>query len=179
MIHVVVAPLPGEDVIQVYEEVFRAPPYEEGEDVVAEFARRLAHHRRRPGFACLIARDNHRTVGFGYGFRWFTGEPPSPWYGELVASLGEQVVDEHVRGAFEVRELAVRARWRGQGVGTVLLDGLLTAAACSRAWLVVHGGATQARAFYARRGWHEIGRVGSDQRVLALRRWQLDEERRA
>lgn len=170
MVAILACTEPGQAVVDVYREVFAEPPYEEGERDVALFERRVQAHARRPRFTCLTAVDGDHMVGFSYGFVWFTAAPPSPWYAQLAAALGAPLVDRHLRGTLEVRELAVRAAWRGRGIGAALLDTLLTTAGADRAWLVVLTAAQGARRFYAAHGWHEIGQVGRDERVLVLQR---------
>ena len=78
----------------------------------------------------------------------------------LVAEAGGQLIGT-VLGGFDGRRgivyhLAVESGWRGQGIGSALMDEVearLMARGCRKAYLLVAPENAEVTAFYARRGW--------------------------
>jgi len=143
-----------EPITEVYRDVFTAPPWNETEDLVAAFVRRLAQECRRPGFVALTAQDGGDLAGFATA--WPT-RPPFPSgrsYTAVANQFGEAWVNRWLAGALEIDELAV-SRWsQGRGVGGRLLDACAHTAPRQGAWLLTHDHAEDTVRFYRRRGWH-------------------------
>lgn len=77
-----------------------------------------------------------------------------------VAESGGVVVGFVAIKADELEQLFVERAARGTGVAELLMDRgeqELRRAGHRRAWLAVVAGNARARAFYARRGWHDVG----------------------
>lgn len=146
----------ADELTAAYVEVFTAPPFEHrgvGETRVA-FRARLEADARRDGFRAWVERSaDGRIAGFVTG--WIT---PAPFrtdrsYGEVLARLGSEQVDEFLVGAFEVDELATLESARQTGLGRRLL-GLVTDAQ-PRAWLLAWNQNHRTIAFYRHLGWRE------------------------
>jgi ribosomal protein S18 acetylase RimI-like enzyme len=126
--------------------------------VSEEWAReQLPRHAGRDDFVFLVARMDGELAGFGYGYTGAYGQ----WWTERVA----QSLTPELRGEwldpphFEVVELHVRPAYQRQGLGSRLLAGLLARQPHDRALLSTQAGSRQARAFYAKNGWLELGPV--------------------
>jgi ribosomal protein S18 acetylase RimI-like enzyme len=117
----------------------------------------LPRHAGREGFTFLVARSEDRLVGFGYGYTGAYGQ----WWTERVAHAltAEQRAEWLDPPHFEVVELHVRPSFQGRGVGSLLLAQLLTRQPHDRALLTTQAGSRQARGFYAKNGWAELGPV--------------------
>ncbi|MFI5805103.1 GNAT family N-acetyltransferase [Streptomyces sp. NPDC051561] len=151
------------ELIEVYGEVFTAPPWNEGPEAVEDYAARLDADRLRPGFRAVVASADTGADGFTTG--WTTPDPfpAERSYGRVASQLGPRVA-ALLGGAFRVDELAVRERARRTGLGRTLLEAILKdAAPGGRAWLLTDRKATGAVSFYRRCGWHEVEPVpGAD-----------------
>jgi ribosomal protein S18 acetylase RimI-like enzyme len=126
--------------------------------VSEEWAReQLPRHAGRDDFVFLVARADDKLAGFGYGYTGAYGQ----WWTERVAhsltpdQRGEWLDPPH----FEVVELHVRPAYQRRGLGSRLLAGLLARQPHDRALLSTQAGSRQARAFYAKNGWLELGPV--------------------
>jgi ribosomal protein S18 acetylase RimI-like enzyme len=126
--------------------------------VSEEWAReQLPRHAGRDDFVFLVARADGELAGFGYGYTGAYGQ----WWTERVAqSLTPALRVEWLDPPhFEVVELHVRPAYQRQGLGSRLLAGLLARQPHDRALLSTQAGSRQARAFYAKNGWLELGPV--------------------
>lgn len=105
----------------------------------------------------LVARQDGKLAGFGYGYTGAYGQ----WWTERVArSLSQELRAEWLDPPhFEVVELHVRPAYQRQGLGSRLLAGLLARQPHDRALLSTQAGSRQARDFYAKNGWLELGPV--------------------
>jgi GNAT superfamily N-acetyltransferase len=157
----------------IYAAAFTAPPFLEAEEQADLFAQEFRSELGAPGFACCVAHDQERVVGFAYGYTAVVGDPPSGWERRLVAAIGPQGAEHWIRGQFAVAWFAVHPDAQGGGIGARLYDLLLQTTDCPRAWLVTHDLDTPARRFYQHRGWRELGRGplgwrGEERLVLGL-----------
>lgn len=121
----------------------------------------LPRHAAREDFRLLVAVDeDDLVIGFGYGYTGTYGQ----WWTDRVA----KEMDEGTRRAwldpphYEVVELHVRPESQRSGVGSRLLDALLSAQPHERALLSTDP-ESPAAAFYRNRGWQRVGslRVGT------------------
>lgn len=143
-----------EPIVEVYRDVFTAPPWNETEELVAAFVQRLRHECQRPGFVAVTAHEGGNAAGFATA--WPT-PPPFPSgrsYTAVANQFGEAWVNRWLVGAMEIDELAVSPRSQGQGAGGRLLDACVQAAPRQAAWLLTHDHAEDTVRFYRRRGWH-------------------------
>jgi GNAT superfamily N-acetyltransferase len=141
-----------------YCEVFSGPPWNEAEQAAGRFVERLRIKSSASGFRIVLAIDGKgRLVGFAYGATTFGGVEPEPWYNAVTDALGAGVTDAALLGAFELVELGVVPGARDRGTGGRLHDTLLAGASERRAWLMTRADASEARGFYANRGWLELG----------------------
>ncbi len=101
--------------------------------------------------ACAAVADADGTlVGFAYGYRGTPGE----WWHDIVAgALTQAQAAEWLDDAFEVVELHVLPALQSRGLGSALLTSLLDGVARRTAVLSTRTASTDARAFYAARGW--------------------------
>lgn len=142
-----------------------------GVDPRAEGARRwrdrvLPRHAARDGFRFLAAVDDDGAlVGFAYGYTGAYGQ----WWTDRVADQ----MDDDARRAwldpphYEVVELHVRPDSQRSGIGTRLLDALLTAQPHDRAVLSADPD-TAAAAFYRKHGWQRVGSLSAGTRPKAV-----------
>jgi GNAT superfamily N-acetyltransferase len=113
-----------------------------------------SYFRSRPGAIGLVAREGGEVAGFSYGypnFQW--ADHTSDWDDHLRASLRDP---EEIVGAFVVMCLMVHPDHQGLGIGTILLEDLVSPH--ETAWLATRDAATAAQGLYAKAGWIEIGR---------------------
>ncbi len=123
-----------------------------------EWARdRLPLHAERDDFVFLVAREEDRIIGFGYGYTGAYGQ----WWTERVAAAlsaaqrAEWLDPPH----YEVVELHVRPNAQRRGIGSALLAQLLSRQPHDRVVLSTQRGSRKARAFYKKNGWSELADV--------------------
>ena len=146
----------ADELLDAYAEVFSAPPWNEGEETIRQFADRLQSDVRRPGFRTVFTQSPAGVDGFATA--WLTQEPlpAGRRYAHVAAQLGPERVRDLLVGALEVDELAVRPHARGHGTGRALLREITADAPDGRAWLLTSRLATETVATYRRLGWHEV-----------------------
>ncbi|MFI6503755.1 GNAT family N-acetyltransferase [Nonomuraea typhae] len=146
------------ELMSLYREAFRAPPWNEDEAAVAAFGERLRADSSRDGFVAVLAVEEGRPRGFGTAWRTSAPFPRDRSYGEVLAALGPEAVERSLVGALEVDELAVAPHARGRG-----LAGRLLAELCAgepRCWLLTSAGAPDAVRLYERLGWRRLNAAG-------------------
>ncbi|MFF8265363.1 GNAT family N-acetyltransferase [Streptomyces virginiae] len=145
-----------DELADTYGEVFSAPPWNEDEETIRQFAVRLQADSRRAGFRTAFAQSSLGVEGFATA--WLTPRtfPADRGYGQVTAQLGRQRVRELLVGALEIDELAVRPHARGHGTGRALLAEITADAPDDRAWLLTARVARDTVATYHRLGWHEV-----------------------
>jgi ribosomal protein S18 acetylase RimI-like enzyme len=161
-----------DDLVDVYRQAFREPPYSKGENVVRQFQNTLPRHSEREGFRCVVARDVGEFVGFGYGY---TSRPGQWWHDEVVRRLDAREKTFWFKDAFEIVELAVRPRMQGYGVGGRLHDRLLEGLSQRCAVLSTLDADTRGYRLYRSRGWQVLRRgfhfSGVSDPYLIMVRW--------
>ncbi len=118
---------------------------------------RLPLHATRADFVFLVARDGPRIAGFGYGYTGAHGQ----WWTECVARslTAAQRATWLDPPHFEIVELHVRPASQRRGLGSELLAQLLLRQPHDRAVLSTQLRSRQARGFYAKNGWAELGSI--------------------
>lgn len=144
-----------QELVGVYRQAFRPPPYEKGENVVRQFDSTLKRHTKHDGFRCVAAMtpDGASPVGFGYGY---TSQDGQWWHDQVVAQLDPDTVRAWFSDAFEIVELAVRPSMQARGVGRRLHDALLEPAPHRTAVLSTLDADTRGLRLYRKRGWQVI-----------------------
>ncbi|RGD63297.1 GNAT family N-acetyltransferase [Kitasatospora xanthocidica] len=139
---------------EVFAEAFAEPPYGEGPSDVERAFRRFRSQARRRGFRAAIAFDGDSVVGMAYGYPL---SAHTGWWDTLVDPVPGDLRVEDGRRTFGLFELAVRPRWRRQGIATrmhrVLIDGIDNA----RVMLNTRPEATAAQASYRAWGYMRVG----------------------
>ncbi|MGW0393922.1 GNAT family N-acetyltransferase [Streptomyces sp. NPDC003042] len=158
----------SDELVDTYEEVFSAPPWNENEETIRQFSSRLQADTRRAGFRTAIAQSAVGIDGFATG--WLTPKtfPSDRGYGQVAAQLGRPRVRELLIGALEIDELAVRPHARGHGTGRTLLAEITADAPEARAWLLTARVATHTIATYRRLGWHEVAPLPGTQNGVVV-----------
>lgn len=143
------------ELVEVYRQAFRPPPYEKGENVVRQFNNTLKRHTQRDGFRCVAAltSDGSGLAGFGYGY---TSQSGQWWHDQVVPKLDPEIVQTWFSNAFEIVELAVRPAMQGRGVGRRLHDELLGPVPHRTAVLSTLDADTRGSRLYRKRGWRVI-----------------------
>jgi hypothetical protein len=137
------------ELVDIYREVYREPPYEEGDDEAEIFAGQLREHVHRPGFTLVAAETSNDTLcGFAYGLTF----PADRWW----RNAGEEPTQTRGLAKFAVIELAVLPRDRGQHVGSALMSVLLAGRPEPYATLCTNPKAL-ARTIYRTWGWQQVG----------------------
>ncbi|MEV7924602.1 MULTISPECIES: GNAT family N-acetyltransferase [unclassified Kitasatospora] len=158
---VVVRLLDGEQAVElegqlkeVFSEAFAEAPYGEGPTDVERAFRRFRSQARRRGFRAAIAFDGDTVVGMAYGYPL---SADTGWWDTLIDPVPENPRHEDGKRTFGLFELAVRPRWRRQGVATrmhrVLIEGIDSA----RVMLNTRPEAVAARASYRAWGYRRVG----------------------
>ena len=135
---------------EAYHETFSGPPWDDTGQQTTAFAQGVPHWVGRDGFRAYWERNDSGVLGFAFRVRTPEPVPDVGFYALLRERFGGRV--EHLSGAVEVVELAVRPRARGRGLGRELLTAVT---ADERAWLVTRAAATGTLAFYRRLGWRQ------------------------
>ncbi|NUL06337.1 GNAT family N-acetyltransferase [Streptomyces lunaelactis] len=138
--------------LDVHDEV-----YEDSDDPLAgrdAFAKFVDHWSAHGGFACVVAHDQGRPVGYAYGAPlsrattwWVKVTPPLPW--TFTAETGTRT--------FALSELMVCAAWRGTGAARRIHDALMTSRKEQRATLLVHKAHGKVRDLYEGWGYRTVG----------------------
>lgn len=109
----------------------------------------ITRYARFPDFQGRIARRADGTaIGMGFGVRSL---PENWWHKQVSAHVG--AAHPALQDAWELVELVVNAAYRGQGIGSALMETLLAAQPCPRALLSTEVENTGARRLYERHGW--------------------------
>ncbi|MFI8363967.1 GNAT family N-acetyltransferase [Streptomyces sp. NPDC085612] len=145
----------ADELLDAYADVFSAPPWNEDEETIRQFAVRLQSDTRRAGFRTVFAQSEAGIDGFATAWITPPAFPADRGYGQVAAQLGPDRVRDLLTGALEIDELAVRPYARGRGTGRALLAEITADAPDRRAWLLTSRLATDTVATYRRLGWHE------------------------
>ncbi|MFI6091122.1 GNAT family N-acetyltransferase [Streptomyces sp. NPDC051218] len=151
-----------DDLRGVYAEAFRAAPWYEDEERVAQFLVRLHDDIRRPGFTAAVALEGAGITGFATGWTTPAPFPADRCYPQAAAGLGAERTLSWLCGAREIDELAVRPAAQGAGTGAALLDAMAAGAPDGRLWLLTSVKSPQAMGFYGRQGWTQATHPAPD-----------------
>jgi ribosomal protein S18 acetylase RimI-like enzyme len=146
----------ADEFVAVAAEVYGDPPHGWGDQDVAEFARRFAVQARQPGFVLAEARHGGYLVGYGFGMPL---RPATSWWRHLTTPLPADVTTEYQGRTFALADLAVRAAWRRQGIGTALYQLIMANRHEERATLAVSPAAGAAQSACQSWGWTKIART--------------------
>jgi ribosomal protein S18 acetylase RimI-like enzyme len=142
-----------EQIVAVYHAAFAQPPYNETLEAAQSIRAQFQRHATYPGFAACLAWEAEHLLGFVYGI---TNLPGQWWYERVAPALPVEQRVALFDGAFVVVELAVHPDARRQGIGSQLLDALLTAVPHTQAVLSARIDASAALSFYRQRGWQPL-----------------------
>ena len=113
-------------IVDIYREAFGQAPYFKNDAEVRSFAAIYPRHMERPGFRCVLAREEEtqNILGFAYGYTGASGQ----WWHDLVVQKMTPTESEFwMTDVFEVVELAVYPSAHGHGYGGGIHDALLQA----------------------------------------------------
>lgn len=143
-------------VLLLYAEVYAEPPYSEGPADVVEFADDLwPWYVERPGFRLVIAALDKKPIGFTFGFSLSAN---TTWWTGFLAPTHPSLTEERAGQMFAIIELAVRAEYRGMGVGRALYGALLAGRSERRLTLCARPEAQNVVDMYLRWGYDIVGR---------------------
>lgn len=131
------------DAVQLYVETWPDEPVN-----ITDFFLRYA---RLPYYHGLAALHDGALVGFGFGTRSLPG---NWWHDRVAAHVG--IDHPALQEAWGLVDLAVAAAHRGRGIGTALMETLLSAQPCPRALLSTEIENTGAQRLYIRHGWRVL-----------------------
>jgi GNAT superfamily N-acetyltransferase len=110
----------------------------------------IARHAINPGFLGLVAFFAGSAAAMAYGHRLAPGQW---WHDKVIAQLSEQ---EQLNDAFLLVELGVAPAFQGFGIGSAILNTLLSQAKPAKAVLSTALSNTIARQFYHKHGWQVL-----------------------
>ncbi|WP_457031844.1 GNAT family N-acetyltransferase [Kitasatospora sp. P5_F3] len=120
-----------QDLLDVYAEV-RAPLLHLANYGVEAFVRRLEQLATEPGFELVLGYDSDVPVGYAYGN---TVDAADRYWKRMAEPLPDGWTDAPV---LALREIGVRAPWRGTGAARRIHDGLLAHRTEDRVTLMVN-----------------------------------------
>ncbi|MFI6152998.1 GNAT family N-acetyltransferase [Kitasatospora sp. NPDC051170] len=135
-----------DDLLEVYADV-RAPLSHLANYSVEAFAERLDRSAGEAGFGLVLGYEDGVVVGYACGNRVGAGDR---YWGRMAEPLPEGFADEPV---LALREIGVRAGWRGTGVARRIHDGLLAGRGESRVTLMVNPLAGGGKVLAVYEGW--------------------------
>jgi GNAT superfamily N-acetyltransferase len=138
---------------ELYREVFSVPPYFWKPDEAQLHRERLLRLLDDPTFGIAVAWAGSELVGFAYGF---TVPPDTKRWSNLTEPAPAELTEEWSGRTFLLFDFAVRAAYRGQGVGRALHDALLGSRTEERASLSVEPPAIETKAIYEHWGWRKV-----------------------
>jgi GNAT superfamily N-acetyltransferase len=141
-------------ICELYDEVFSAPPSYWQEEESQLHRERLVRPLEDPTFGITVARVDAELVGFAYGF---SVPVDTKRWSRLLVPLPDQVTREWPGRTFMLFDFAVRASYRGRGVGRALHDRLLGSRTEERATLSVEPEAVDSKHIYEHWGWRQVG----------------------
>jgi GNAT superfamily N-acetyltransferase len=145
-----------DQVCELYDEVFSTPPFFWRDDESQLHRDRLLGLLDDPTFGIAIAPADDELIGFAYGF---TLPANTKRWTRLKEPVSVQVTTEWPGRTFVLFDYAVRAPYRGRGIGRRLHDALLGSRSEERATLTVQPTAAETKWIYEHWGWHQVGQV--------------------
>jgi ribosomal protein S18 acetylase RimI-like enzyme len=142
----------------LFAEVYAEPPYHDGPQEVAEFVASFGQRALRPGFRLITAHDEGRMIGFLYGH---TLPADTAWWTGLLAPAAPDLTAEWDNRTVAIIDFALRAGYRGRGIGRAMHDAFLAGRREERATLLVRPEpeAAPAQTAYAHWGYRRVGRL--------------------
>ncbi len=139
-------------IVDIYRVAFGQAPYFKNDAEVRAFASIFPRHMLRPGFRCVVAREEETQaiLGFAYGY---TGEAGQWWHDLVVQKMTRAEAEQWMTDVFEVVELAVYPVAHGYGYGGRIHDALLEGLSQRTAVLSTYQVETNAMKMYEKRGW--------------------------
>lgn len=142
----------------LYAEVYVEPPYREGPADVEKFVAGWPRRVSQPGFTLVLAFDDPEPVGFTFGHQL---SPDTRWWEGALTPLAPEITREWPGRTVAIIELAVRQRYRRQGIGRALHDALVADHDEERVTLLARPEleAEPARLAYRSWGYQKIGQI--------------------
>jgi ribosomal protein S18 acetylase RimI-like enzyme len=141
---------------QLYEVVYKEPPYRESAKDAAEFIEGMPRRAAQPAFRLVVATTDGKPVGFAFGHQ-LTAD--TRWWQGATTPLSDSIVREYPGRTFAIIELATAAEYRRRGIAKAMHDALLVDASEERATLLVRPEATAAHKAYERWGYARVGAI--------------------
>lgn len=151
-------PLEGplfDQAISVYGEAFMRPPYRDPGRGREVRDRIITVHRFRPGYAGRIAVEAGAVVGMAYVH---TSMPGQWWHDTVASTLGPGLAERWLSSALELVEIAVTPDAQGRGIGSCLIDSLITDRG-ERSCVLSTRSDSRAHELYGRLGFEVIGEM--------------------
>lgn len=145
-----------DSICKVYGEVFSAPPFFWRDDESQLHRERLMSLLDDPTFGLATATLADELVGFAYGF---TIPVDTQRWRRLTGEVDPETAREWPGRTFLLFDYAVRAPFRGRGIGKALHDLLLSSRSEERATLAVQPTALETKRIYERWGWRMVGQL--------------------
>ncbi|MFH8991702.1 GNAT family N-acetyltransferase [Streptomyces sp. NPDC017940] len=120
-------------------------------DVFAGFVDRWTG---KQDFACVVAYDRTRPVGYAYGAPLSAA---TTWWEKVEPALDAGFMAETGTRTFALSELMIRTPWRGTGASRLIHDELLRGRPEERVTLLVHEEHPKVRALYESWGYEPVG----------------------
>ncbi|MEV7023347.1 GNAT family N-acetyltransferase [Kitasatospora sp. NPDC093558] len=140
--------------IDIYADV-RAPLLHLPNYALTAFTERLDRHASEPGFEAVIGYDHGNPIGYAYGNTIRAGDR---WWTRMIRPLPADVTD---LPTLALKEIGVRAPWRGTGVARRIHDELLSGRTEPQITLMVNPAAGNGKvlALYETWGYEAVNEV--------------------
>jgi ribosomal protein S18 acetylase RimI-like enzyme len=143
-------------ICELYDEVFSAPPFFWRENESQLHRERLVGLLEDPTLGITVGRVGDELVGFAYGFAL---PADTKRWSRLVEPVSVQMTTEWPGRTFMLFDYAVSRVYRGQRIGRLLHDALLSSRPEERATLSVQPTAVNTKRIYEHWGWRQIGQT--------------------
>lgn len=142
-----------EPICALYDEVFSVSPFFWREDESELHRQRLLRLLDDPTFGIAVAWAGDELVGFAYGV---TVPPETKRWSHLTEAVPPELTAEWPGRTFLLFDCAIRAAYRGYGIGRRLHDTLLGSRIEERGSLSVEPAAVDTKAIYEHWGWRKV-----------------------
>jgi len=146
-------------VCDLYEQVFREPPFNGTADEFAGQREYYPEMSRRQGYRLTTAQVDGEWVGFGYGYLL---PSDSRWWDRLDEPVTGEMAREDGHRTFALIDFGVLPTRQGSGIGHAIHDELLGGSGAERATLTVQPKATRTLETYRRWEWTKVGHLTND-----------------
>lgn len=141
-------------ICDLYDEVFSAPPSYWREEESQLHRARLLRLLDDLTFGITVAWAGTELAGFAYGY---TVPVDTKRWSRLLLPLPAELAREWPGRTFMLFDFAVRASYRGRGIGRALHDRLLGSRMEERATLSVEPEVVDSKRIYEHWGWRQVG----------------------